>query len=270
MPILRHLEAEDFDLVPSMPKFDGFAWHSRQEDPIVKEKALALSLEVKKWWVYKQVLTHPEPDWIGKGNAWFDLIASLPKLTTPKGEVAAAWAYDRPMIDWHLLDQGKLLSLARSLRLDAMVLENSNGLRPGFLLDLAWRRPRDWMFKGYPAYSNFPADWWIYWERRFLRFLGFLDRSGLMHHSNGDRTLPGPLYLEHAECNWQQDFNIWFNTPGHILSVLADDEEAVERLVEVAAESPEKWIAFTAHNNEAGDTAYAYAAEVLKDASKNR
>jgi hypothetical protein len=121
------------------------------------------------------------------------------------------------------------------------------------------------MFIGGPRFEDYPAETWTHWEHRFAYFLGKLKDIGIPFMCNGDRTLgPYPLYREMAQLNWEFDSGAWVmdGTNKDVLSVYADDTEAVFRLVALAAFHPQKWIAFSG-SAEAAARAYVYAAEAL-------
>jgi hypothetical protein len=273
--ILRHLEKADWARVSTLPRFDGFVFHSGQEDTDLRAAALDLA-GTKAGYLYAQVLTRPPASWGNPSGApWLDVVNALTvPLTNPDGVKAVAWAHGREMIDWHVLDGGKIDGLT-----DVIVAEVSAlGLR-GVLLDLSYFRPRDWMFRfDGPPYNSFPAAWWPYFERRFGKFVGLLaakfnvlptvldrPRHILLE---GERPLyPGitsiGLYREQAQLNWLDEYTAWsYREPGRdVLSVLADDTEAMYRLLAASTTHPDFWIAFTGHDPEATDLAYELAAE---------
>jgi hypothetical protein len=276
--ILRHLEKDDWVRVPTLPHFDGFVFQSGQEDSALRGAATALAT-TKAGYLYAQVLTRPDPTWGNPtGAPWLDVVNALTTpLKTPSGVQAVAWAHGRPLIDWHALDGGKLDGLT-----DALVNEvRALGLS-GALLDLSFARPRDWMFRyDGPAYSEFPANWWPYWERRFRKFVQLLGAkfaaasperpSPLRILLEGDEVViqiagsvgRAGFYREQAQLNWAEELHDWGVSGGvDVLSVLADDTEAMYALVAASRTRPEHWIAFTGHSATAVDEAYELAAEV--------
>lgn len=268
--ILRHLEKADWARVPTLPHFDGFVFHSGQEDPAYRAAATDLA-GLKAGYLYAQVLTRPDPTWGNPtGAPWLDAVNALTTpLTTPDGIPAVAWAHGRAMIDWHALDGGKLNGLV-----DVLVSEvRAMGLR-GILLDLAWFRPRDWMFRhDGPAFETFPAAWWPYWERRFRKFVQLLGAQLLPLDGQilleGERfTVPladgvrAGLYREQAQLTWKDDLRDWGAAAQKqdVLSVLADDDQAMYELLAAGRARPDRWIAFTGHSAAAVDSAYELAA----------
>lgn len=255
----------------AVPEFDGLVWASGQEDPAVFDKVKEFQVRnLKPWWLYTQYLTHPEPDWIGAGDIWMDFVAStLPKLEAPDGRDAVAWAHGRAMIDYHLLDTGKLHALHQTLMLrtrkfSIYVPGMSQQLVPKNFLDLVFRRPRDWMFiPPGPAYRDFPADWWPHWERRVLRSL----KNQYEPMLNGDWSITGfPLYLEHSQNDFDRAFQVWEANPAAVLSCIADDRAAVDYMIKrvnSVDSNVDRWIAFTAHTETAEDEAYEKAAETF-------
>jgi hypothetical protein len=253
-----------------VPEFHGLVWHSGQEDPNVWEKVEEFQKrKMLPWWLYTQYLTHPEPEWIGSGDLWIDFVATLPKLEAPDGGDAVAWAYGRPMIDFHLLDTGKLHALhqtlqARIRKFTVQIFSQGIQLPPKSFLDLAFKRPREWMFlpEG-PTYRDFPADWWVHWERRFLRSL----KNQFEPLLNGDWSITGfPLYLEHSQNDFDRAFQLWESNPNHILSCLAEDRDAVSYMIKRVAtvdSNIDRWIAFSAYTETAEDEAYEKAAETF-------
>lgn len=275
--ILRHLEAPDWARVPTLPAFDGFVYHSGQEDPALRAAALELA-RTKPGYLYAQVLTRPPGSWgTPTGVPWLDAVNALTvPLTNPEGVKAVAWSHGREMIDWHVLDSGKIDGLTDVIVAEVRALE----LR-GVLLDLAFFRTRDWMFRfDGPAYETFPAAWWPYFERRFGKFVLSLaakfaafppaDPLGAPLHIllEGERkvypmTPSIGLYREHAQLNWTTEEPAWALRPAgrDVLSVLADDQEAVYRLLAASEAKPDHWIAFTGNSQTATDYAYELAAE---------
>jgi len=276
--ILRHLEKADWARVPTLPHFDGFVFHSGQEDPALRQAAIDLAA-TKRGYLYAQVLTRPPIGWGSPtGVPWLDAVnAYTVPLRTPNGHKAIAWAQGRELIDWHLLDGGKLDALTSVLMDDVRALNLS-----GVLLDLSWSRPRDWMFRhDGPAYTEFPAAWWPYWERRFRKFVQLLGAkfaaasperpSPLRILLEGDEVViqitgsvgRAGFYREQAQLNWATELHGWLFSGGvDVLSVLADDEEAMYRLIDTSRMHSDAWIAFTGHSPATIDQAYALAAEV--------
>lgn len=274
--ILRHLEKADWPAVPSMPHFDGFVFHSGQEDASIRDEATELA-QTKPGFLYVQVLTRPPADWGNPtGIPWLDAVnAYTQPLVAPDGRKAVAWAFGRELIDWHLVDGGKIDALAATIMNEVRAV----GLH-GALLDLAFSRTHEWMFRyDGPPYASFPAAWWPYWERRFRKFVQVLGArfnaggSQLRILLNGDRVavpVPGTagraaFYREHSQLNWVQESVGWGSltgkAAGDVLSVLADDTEAVYRLLAASEANPEGWIAFTGHTTAAINQAYELAAE---------
>jgi hypothetical protein len=264
--------------VPTLPHFDGFVFHSGQQDPTIRGEATALAA-TKSGFLYVQVLTRPDPTWGNPtGVPWLDAVNALTTpLITPEGVPAVAWAHGRPMIDWHVLDGGKLDGLT-----DVLVNEvRALGLS-GVLLDLSYTRPHYWMFRhDGPAYEQFPAAWWPYWERRYRKFVQLLGAkfaassperpSPLRILLEGDRIViqitgtvgRAAFYREQAQLNWDVELHEWGVSGGvDVLSVLADDTEAMYALVAASRTRREHWIAFTGHSALAVDEAYELAAEV--------
>lgn len=271
--ILRHFEGSEIrnGMLGSVPHYHGLVWGSGQEDPEVWSLLEAfLKDEWKDFWLYTQYLTHPEPDWVDKGQIWFDFVAkTLPKLESPDGRDAVAWAKSRPMIDFHLLDTGKLRGLWATLMIRTRqftVHAGETRIVPKNFLDLAFKRPRDWMFlPAGPAYNDFPADWWVHWERRFMRSL----KNQFEPMLNGDWSIEGyPLYLEHSQVDWERAFSKWTAHNDAVLSCLADDRDAVSYMikrVKEANDSFDRWIAFTSHSDTAREEAYEKAAEEFEE-----
>lgn len=254
----------------TVPEFDGLVWCSGQEDPEVFGKVKEFQQKrLLPWWLYTQYLTHPVPEWIGAGDLWIDFVATLPKLEAPDGRDAVAWAEHRAMIDFHLLDTGKLHALQQTLMLrirkfTIYIPDMSQQLAPKNFLDLAFKRPRDWMMVAPgPAFRDFPADWWVHWERRFMRSL----KNQYKPILNGDWSIEGfPLYLEHSQNDFDRAFDLWRANPQSILSCLADDRDAVSYMIKRAASADsnvERWIAFTSYTETAEDEAYEKAAETF-------
>lgn len=277
--ILRHLEKADWVRLQKLPHFDGFVFQSGQEDPGLRELAYDLAASGKAGYLYAQVLTRPPVEWGNPtGAPWLDAVnAYTVPLIAPDGRKAVAWAEGRELIDWHLIDGGKIDALAGTLMDEVRAL----GLH-GVLLDLAFARPHDWMFRfDGPPYDAFPAEWWPYWERRFRKFVQVLGARlaaagatdpPLRILLNGDRVIVplaggrrAAFYREHAQLNWFTELAGWSaiagKDAGDVLSVLADDTEAMYRLLAAAESDPEAWIAFTGHSATAVDTAYELAAE---------
>jgi hypothetical protein len=273
--ILRHVEKDDWSRVGTLPHFDGFVFHSGQEDLALRASAVELASGMPGY-LYAQVLTRPDPTWGSPtGSPWLDAVNALTApLATLDGRNAVAWSHGRQMIDWPDLDGGKLFGLV-----DALVGEvRSLGMR-GVMLDLAWFRPRDWMFRfDGPAYTEFPAGDWPYWERRFRKFVQLLGAQFeafpdpkphillegeryIVPLASGERA---GFYREQAQLNWKLDLIGWGAArPGmDVLSVLADDLEAMYALLAESRIKESHWIAFTGHSAEAVDQAYELAAEV--------
>ena len=71
------------------------------------------------------------------------------------------------------------------------------------------------------------------------------------------------FYREQAQLNWATELHGWLFSGGvDVLSVLADDEEAMYRLIDTSRMHSDAWIAFTGHSPATIDQAYALAAEV--------
>jgi len=263
--ILQHIEGRDMVAALSYPSFHGFVFQSGQHDPDARDAALALCKTHKVMYLYKQTLTRPEPDWVGGGDAWFDFVDGLPFLGVD-GAASIAWAFGRKIIGWPELTQTQIDTMVNLLVEQMRSLTPPSDATPGLFLDLTWRRPHPWMFReGGPMYPDYTAETWTQWERRFIYFLESLKDKSIPFLANGDRSLtPHALYREHSQNNWLEDSSAWLMEPSRdVLSVLAEDGEAVFRLVDLAAIHRRKWIGFTGHDPHAINAAYAYAAEVL-------
>jgi hypothetical protein len=259
--ILRHFDNTfTEEKIRSLPPYDGFVYQIEHgHGPIAEELAREGKLPCR----YFNILTHPEDEWHG---AWVDLVrAIVPPIMVPDPlgstglKTATAWGiYARTLWDWPILDQGKLSALEAEI-MNECILGSPPGTR-GFL-DLAFLRPRDWMFVPTSDYGTLPGSRWTYQERRMRRFIRDLGMRGLGTWSNGDRRPDiGALYLEYANLNWDADTMIWHAHADSVLSVDAEDTQAVYALVDLHARYPTKWIAFSGWSDAATEVAYELAA----------
>jgi hypothetical protein len=258
--ILRHWDTTYTEAeIRGHPHFDGFVFsigHGQEE--------LAAEYAAKGYraWTYFNVLTIPPPEWADPLPPYLATVRALcpplmdPQTITGAGapEPVKSWSGGRQLIDWaqmgpHIDD------------LADMVIQELNAVKGayGAFHDLAWRQPEDWMMVPPEVYAIFPTAKWTLWEENFARFQAATGPRNLTL-SNGDRSIPAPLYLEYAEKTWDRDYAIWFENEDTVLSVNAADTEAVESLSAEHEKHKKKWIAFSGGSKAEADAAYELAA----------
>lgn len=221
------------DRIASLPPFDGFSYQAEQG---LDDLALELRNEGKRADSYFNILTMPEPNW---HSTWLDFV----RETCPSFEGVKSWNRNRGLLDWRLMDTGKIGAMCST------IFEVTKMGSFGAFLDLAFLRAQPWMFLPTgKLYEDFDANSWVYWERRMRRTIQQLASRGIRTLANGSwEEDHGALYFEYSERDWQRAMTLWLqdDQDEYVLSVNGGDRGAVDRLIELHDKNPDKWIAFS-------------------------
>lgn len=252
--IHRPLSVAEAARFPTVAGCDAYTVTRSSLDPGNLAEIAASGAQV---WYYMNVLNPPCPEWRGTFMDW--VRGNMPALMSADTHLAAFFPWfgcqdeRRTIIDWRYVPQDTLIKFA------GVVADEAAGGVPFF--DQYWLVPHEWMFTpGIGAqYGDFPVEKWRYWYKRIRRMVELVSQRGgarpILNGDWGSSALGGRLYLEHAERNWIYARSLWYSD--NILSVNPDDQIAVGELIDVAMESPEKWVSFAGGSQDATDAAYA-------------